>query len=112
MEVLDFFEGLAYFHRRGLCDAESLWHFFASWLLPYFAASHAVVKHMTQNDPSLFEDLARLNKELKKVESRRHPSQSSSHILSPDSIKGFLQAESQECLTIEYGLPKKDKKPD
>ncbi|MGH8579260.1 MAG: FRG domain-containing protein [Gammaproteobacteria bacterium] len=93
IDILDFFEGLAYFHRHGLCDGESIWHFFASWLLPYVEASQPVIKYMARSDPSLLEELTRLASDLKRIESRRHPSGSTVHILAPANVRSFLEAE-------------------
>jgi hypothetical protein len=92
-DVLDFFETVGYLWRKKLIDTETAWHFFASWLLPYVAASESIIAHSRKDDPSLFRELDKMFIEVKYFERTQHPSHEADHLLSRDSIADFLRSE-------------------
>lgn len=92
-EILDFFEGIGFVHGKNLIEAETIWHSFASWLLPYSVATADVVARLRKIDPTLYEDFIVLCKAVESVEAKRHPSQTTLHLISAMHVKRFLKEE-------------------
>lgn len=96
VDILDFFECIAYLKKRKLFEIETVWHFFASWILPYVAAANEEIKRIRSDDSTLFEDLLNLYTDIESIEKKRHPSHKSFHIVSPPEVKSFLKGEIKE----------------
>lgn len=92
--VLNFFETLGFLYAKKVVDAYSLWHFFGSWLLPYYSASSHIVDEMRTKDPSIYSELGPLYKAVCEVEKEKHPSKDTLHMLSRESIDEFLHIQS------------------
>ena len=41
--VLNFFETLGFLFAKHIVDAKTVWHFFGTWLLPYYATSKSLI---------------------------------------------------------------------
>lgn len=82
-------------YKKKLFDDEAVWHTFSEWILPYVSAADPAIKNLQKDDPHIFCELSKLFKDIKCFEEKKHPSGSSLHILSPESIKRFLKAESE-----------------
>ncbi len=93
LDLLDFFEGMAYLYTKKVMDAEAIWHSFSAWLLPYYKAAAPAIKYAQKDDNLVFSDLDELFKEIKKFEAKHHPSKDTLHILSQEKVKQFLEGE-------------------
>ncbi|MGH8510112.1 MAG: DUF4760 domain-containing protein [Gammaproteobacteria bacterium] len=91
--VLNFFETLGFLYAKKVVDAYSVWHFFGSWLMPYYSASKHVIDELRTEDPSLYSDLGPLYQAVSKVEARKHPSKDTLHILSREAMDELLRSE-------------------
>lgn len=96
--VLNFFETLGFFYSKKITDAETLWHFFGTWVLPYYAAAQAFIETEHKQDPNVYSELKSLFDALCKVERKKHPSKSTEHMTSESQVLGFLKTE--ETLTL------------
>ncbi len=63
-DVANFFENVGYLQRRGVLQAESVWHTFGMAARVYCAAYGPTVRRMReeQDDPTLYEDFERLDR--------------------------------------------------
>jgi len=91
--IINFFETLGFLHAKGVVDAESAWHFFGSWLLPYHAATKTLRVQISEGDPNVFSEFGKIYSAVEDVEKSRHPSNDTSHIIGPDALERFLLQE-------------------
>jgi hypothetical protein len=63
-DVANFFENVGYLQRRGVLEAESVWHTFGVAARVYWAVYAPTVRRMReeQNDPTFYEDFERLER--------------------------------------------------
>lgn len=63
-DVANFFEEVGYFQRRGVLEAESVWHTFGVPARVYWAVFGPTVEKMreVENDPTVYEDFQRLDR--------------------------------------------------
>lgn len=94
--VINFFETLGYLYGKRAVDADGVWHFFASWLLPYYAATEHLRREIADGDRNVFCEFDKIYLAVKKIEERKHLSNDTLHIVGPDALRKFLAAES--CL--------------
>lgn len=93
--VINFFETLGYLYSKGTIDKESVWHFFSSWLIPYYVASETVRFEKSENDSNVYIEFKKLYDVVTKEEIKRHPSNGLNHITDEDAIKEFLTSEAK-----------------
>jgi hypothetical protein len=91
--ILNFFEGIAYHWKRKLLDDESLWVFFAYWLLPYYVIAEGKISAARSHDPDAFTYLDPMIRSLRSFKSRRHLIPGRSDSLTKEKIVDFLQDE-------------------
>jgi hypothetical protein len=91
--VVNFFESVGFLYNKSVIDAESAWHFFGSWVLPYYIASQALRAKGAAGDPTVYCEFEKLYKAVKRIEEERHPSGDVIHITGPEAIAEFLEAE-------------------
>jgi len=91
--VLNFFETIGFLHGKKVVETETIWHFFVSWLLPYYFASDEVISMVRSRDPNSLTELERLFHAVRRIEESRHPSKDSVHLITPSALKGFLEEE-------------------
>lgn len=104
--VLNFFETLGFLERKTVVDAEAVWHFFGSWIFPYFHGSKPVMDRSRELDPNCYTELENLFKKIQKIERTAHPSKNSLHVEVDRYIKDFLRREaSLELDTIPSTAP-------
>ena len=97
--VLNFFETIGFFYSKKIADAETLWHFFGTWILPYYVGAQSVLKSEWKRDPNVYSELRALYEALCKVERKKHPSKSTDHMTSDSEVLGFLKEEQILTLT-------------
>jgi hypothetical protein len=92
-EVLNFFETLAFLCTKDVTEAYSVWHFFGSWLMPYYSASKDIIVLRRKDCPSLWSDMEGLYKAVCEIETGHHPSKDTHHVISETAINEFLKRE-------------------
>jgi len=70
-ELLSFFEKVAFLYKQKAITAKVVWHFFASWILPYYHAARPYVMLLQQADPNVFRDFDDLYTAVHKIEERQ-----------------------------------------
>ena len=75
--VLDFFEKVGLFERRGVIDAELAWHTFYYWIIHYYHLSKSYRDYARQGDDSLWEDIDRLYERVMTAQDKMRPSRAS-----------------------------------
>ncbi|HEX7048296.1 MAG TPA: hypothetical protein VF275_12065 [Gammaproteobacteria bacterium] len=93
--VLNFYETLGFLNRKNVIDSEAIWHFFGSWIFPYYHASKPVRDKSRQLDPNCYSELESLVTAVREVEKKCHPSKSSLHLELEENITKFLQREAK-----------------
>lgn len=92
--VLSFFETLGFLYSKKAVDAQMVWHFFGSWLLPYYSVSKHIIDEWRAKDPGLYCELQVVYQAIRDVECQVHPSRDTIHMLSRASLDDFLISES------------------
>jgi hypothetical protein len=93
-DLLNFFETLAFLHRREAVDAEAVWHYFASWLLPYYRAFETFIRSEQTTDPNAFREFAALYEAIFQVEREKRDYKGTEEVVSPENVKAILASES------------------
>ena len=91
--LMNFFETLGFLYEKQVIDDESVWHFFASWILPYYRESQALRTEIAKDDPNVYSSFRKVYDAVRKCEERRHASRQSVHILADDAVRAFLVEE-------------------
>lgn len=92
-DILNFFETLAFLYRREAVDAEAVWHYFASWLLPYHDALDALRRREQQEDENCFREFGVLYSAVFQVEREKRDYRGTEKVVSADAIRAFLMGE-------------------
>ncbi len=93
-DVLNFFEALAYLHRKGVVDLEACSHFFSAFAIPYWAASSEYRIKLVKKDPRVFSEAACFVAKLEAHEDAATP-HGAAVLISADAIRTFLANEQQ-----------------
>lgn len=89
-DILNFFETVGFLHRNKVVRADSVWHFFGSWLLPYYHAAKPVRDESRRHDPNCYAEIERLYQAVLKIERSRHPSGDTLHVIGDANIRNVL----------------------
>jgi len=100
--LLNFFETLAYLHRRGAVSTESVWHYFGTWLMPYHEACKPYVRERQQEDPNCFAEVSALYDAVFQCEREKRNYHRTEQVVSPTAVAALLHEES--CLPATAGL--------
>jgi len=95
-EILDFFEEVAFFVRRGALDRETTWYFFFSYIYRFNAAATEYVVAQRRNDATLWHNYITVYPRLLSIEQRERATLGSRKHLSENDVGQFLREES--CL--------------
>ena len=90
--VLNFFETAAFLWRRKAVPADAIWHYFGSWLLPFWVASASRIADARQDDPNCYADLDLLRDAVAKVE-RKKLGRAQLGLASKQAVQEFLKEE-------------------
>jgi hypothetical protein len=96
-DVLNFFETLAFLHRREAVDADAVWHYFASWLLPYYQALQPLIRRAQKDDPNIYREFGTLETAVFQIERDKRDWRGTEQVVSPANIQAVLRA---ECLMV------------
>jgi hypothetical protein len=91
--VLNFFEAVGFLYSSKLVTAKSVWVFFSSWLIPYYAATENLSTTLRLEDPNSYSELERLHRDVCKIERKAHPSGDVSYLTTPEALRTFLHRE-------------------
>jgi hypothetical protein len=91
--VLNFFETLAFLHRREAVDSDAVWHYFASWLLPYHVALRPLVARSQADDPNTYREYSALYDAIFQVEREKRNYRGTEQVISAANVAAVLEAE-------------------
>ena len=91
-EVLDFFELIAFFTRKGALDLEVVWHTFSWWERRYFVAMQEWIASRRELDGTLWAELIWLDEEIQELHRKRDEGRPER--LTPEHVTKFLKDES------------------
>ena len=94
-EVLDFFETIGYFIRRGAIDKKTVWQIFFYWVNNYWHATKEYIDHERKNDPTVWANIPYLHSVLMVVEKRERCCENSGILLTKEEITSFLNEEAR-----------------
>src|SRR5439155_4304301 len=89
--VLNFFETLGFFYSKKITGSETLWHFFGTWVLPYYVGAQVFIERQRKQDPNVYSELKSLFDALCSIERKKHPSKSTDHMTSESEVLAFLK---------------------
>jgi hypothetical protein len=101
-DVLNFFETVAFLYRKEVLDAETVWHYFASWLLPYYASCEQHIAKEQHEDPNCYRELKPLQEAVFRIEERERSYQGANRLSAKPYLEQFLERES--TLPIKAGV--------
>jgi hypothetical protein len=93
-DVLNFFEIIAFLFANKAINAAMVWHFFASWFLPYWKASEKYIKDSRLNDPTSYESSDKLFSAVSEIEKKRC-FKNKNDFLCDVSLREFLEVEAE-----------------
>ena len=94
-EILNFFETLAFLHRRGAVDADAVWHYFATWLLPYYRALMPLIQREQQTDPNIYHEFFALYEAVFQVEREKRNYRGTELVVSKEAVAAVLAEEAK-----------------
>jgi hypothetical protein len=92
-DLLNFFETLAFLHRREAVERDAVWHYFASTFMPYFVALKTLRKRYQESDPNVFRESADLYEAIFQAERENRDYVGTEEVVSDTAIAEFLKAE-------------------
>lgn len=93
--LINFFETLAYLHRKGAVSTESVWHYFGSWLLPYHEACRTYVGERQKVDPNCYNEFSALYSAVFQCEREKRDYVGTREVVAPTAITALLLDESK-----------------
>lgn len=93
-ELLSFFEKVAFLYKKKAIDANVIWHFFGSWILPYYHAARAYVTRLQRDDPNVFRDFDELYEAVHQIEEEQRLYRDADIFSKADYQSAFLARES------------------
>jgi hypothetical protein len=99
--VLDFFESLGYYTRRGVIDKDMAWNHFSYWIIPHWQVSKAYIYQQRKWDPTVWHSFEKLAEELIHIDARRKHRSLTDVTPSESDIREFLEWEAAERKLVE-----------
>jgi hypothetical protein len=93
LDVLNFFDAIGFLLVKNAIDAETVWRFFGSRLMLYYAAAKPLIDEYRITDPEAYLDFKKANKVIGRIESERHPSKNMAALFSAGALQKFLESE-------------------
>lgn len=104
-DMLDFFEMIGLLTRRGALDEKMVWHTFFYWLHRYWCSANEYITKERREDFTVWADLNYLHSRVVDIEKRERRCTDSDLLLSEDSIKEFLEEESNLRIDVNRHIP-------
>jgi hypothetical protein len=92
-DVLNFFEMLGFFHRKGAVDSETVWHTFGTWVVSYYALSRDYIALCRQEDVAWYRELTSLYEATKAFDQTERRHELASLAVSETDLAVFLAGE-------------------
>lgn len=92
--ILDFFEGVAFFMKRGAVDKETVWHFFFTYMYRFWHFADKYIEKEREVDPTLWTACIDLYSQLLKIEKQERQRLGGNIDLSEEDLQKFLNEES------------------
>ncbi|MCX5677541.1 MAG: hypothetical protein NTY76_00310 [Candidatus Omnitrophica bacterium] len=94
-EVLDFFETIGYFIRRGALDKKTVWQIFFYWANNYWHSAKEYIEQERRGDPTVWANIPYLHSVLMLIEKRERRCGDSAILLTKEKINNFLNEETR-----------------
>lgn len=91
--ILNFFEGVAFFTKRGIVDKETVWYFFFTYLYRFWHFAEEYVIKEREFDPTIWTGCIHLYSQLLKIEKRARQNLGGNIELSKEDLEKFLSEE-------------------
>jgi len=91
--ILNFFETLAYLFKHHAVGANMVWHYYGSWLLPYYVASKDVIAKYQHDDPNCYRETAALYDAVFQVEENERNYCDATQVISSSGVTSMLRME-------------------
>ncbi|MDD3626305.1 MAG: hypothetical protein PHV06_03220 [bacterium] len=104
-EIIDFFEGIAFFVEKGAIDKESVWTCFFSYIYRFYHYAYGYINEERERDPTLWISFLDLYKKLYRIEQdnrNRNKRLKRIHIKNPKA--NLKQKDLQQFLNEEMKL--------
>ncbi|MDP3043029.1 MAG: hypothetical protein Q8N21_01370 [bacterium] len=103
-EIIDFFEGVGFFVKRGALDRKVVWTFFFSYLFRFRHFAKEYIENEQSRDPTLWTEFVDLYNNLLQIERADRRNRKSSLEISEDDLEQFLREETNLAVS-ENVLP-------
>lgn len=91
--LVDFFETLGYLHRREVISSETAWHYFGSWILPYYEACKDFIRREQDGDPNCYTEFVGLREAVFQVEREKRSYIGTEYLVSSANVDRILSRE-------------------
>jgi hypothetical protein len=88
MSVLNFFEVVGYLYINRVISGPTAWHFFSSWLIPYYYTSSSIISDRQKDDPNCLCELTKLYQCVRRIEEKCHPTKDQLHLIGISQMRG------------------------
>lgn len=92
--IIDFFEGVAFYTKRGALDKETVWHFFFTYMYRFWHLSKDHLDKERKTDQTLWADYIKLYCQLFEIEKKECRRLGSNIDLTSEDLQKFLKEES------------------
>lgn len=92
--ILNFFEGVAFFTKRGAVDKETVWHFFFTYMYRFWHFASKYIEKERKVDPTLWTACIDLYLQLLRIEKRERQRLDGDIDLTHEDLQKFLNEES------------------
>jgi hypothetical protein len=100
IDILNFFDVVGFFMKKGAISDEAAWTMFSAFVLPYRQALRGQIQAQQRNDPTLFTELEFLAERMLKIEQKRRHTTRARVEPSEAEVRDFLENE----VEMRFGL--------
>lgn len=93
-DILDFFEGVAFFIKRRAVDKKTVWHFFFTYMYRFWHFAEKYIAKERETDPTLWTAYIDIYSQLLKIEKQDRQRLGGNIKLSEEDLEKFLNEES------------------
>lgn len=105
-DVLNFFDTIGFLFRRKAVDAQTVWHYFSSWILPYYSASSKYLHGEQKRDPLCYREIEPLYNAVFAIEERERHYVDASSVTSKEAVERMLREEAILPRNDHAGVPR------
>jgi hypothetical protein len=111
IDLLNFFDVIGFFVRKGSISLEAAWAMFSSFVLPYRQALRGQIQAQQRDDPTLFSELEFLAEGFLKIDQKKRHASRARVEPSEKEIKVFLENEVELRFSLDLPEPPKEPTP-